>query len=88
MLLLKSFVENTGGYSELVSKTFNLYVWRAQVEQLAGGWTHCTGDGGAFMVAVCGDVHRSVSPARTIREFVTGVLLVPRFTLMWMICVW
>ncbi|STU70999.1 secondary glycine betaine transporter BetU [Klebsiella pneumoniae] len=40
----------------------------------------------AFMVAVCGDVHRTGSPAgRTIREFVTGVLFVPAgFTLMWM----
>lgn len=40
----------------------------------------------AFMVAVCGDVHRTeCSRGRTIREFVTGVLFVPAgFTLMWM----
>ena len=35
VLLLKSFVENTGGYlSELVSKTFNLYAYEPKIQQL------------------------------------------------------
>ncbi|WP_172050919.1 BCCT family transporter, partial [Klebsiella pneumoniae] len=40
VLLLKSFVENTGGYlSELVSKTFNLYAYEPKSSKWLGGWT-------------------------------------------------
>ncbi|MEN3024452.1 BCCT family transporter, partial [Pseudomonas aeruginosa] len=40
VLLLKSFVENTGGYlSELVSKTFNLYAYEPKSSNWLGGWT-------------------------------------------------
>lgn len=40
VLLLKSFVENTGGYlSELVSKTFNLYAYEPKSSSWLGGWT-------------------------------------------------
>ncbi len=59
MLLLKSFVENTGGYlSELVSKTFNLT--RMSLSRANGWGLDITVLGMvAFMVAVCGDVHRT-----------------------------
>lgn len=86
VLLLKSFVENTGGYlSELVSKTFNLYAYEPKSSNWLGLDITVLGMV-AFMVAVCGDVHRTeCSRGRTIREFVTGVLFVPAgFTLMWM----
>ncbi|BBE64524.1 Secondary glycine betaine transporter BetU (plasmid) [Klebsiella pneumoniae] len=73
VLLLKSFVENTGGYlSELVSKTFNLYAYEPKSSQMAGGLDITVLGMVAFMVAVCGDVHARVSRGRTIREFVTG----------------
>ncbi|WP_170872169.1 BCCT family transporter, partial [Escherichia coli] len=39
VLLLKSFVENTGGYlSELVSKTYNLYAYEPKSTNRLGGW--------------------------------------------------
>lgn len=47
VLLLKSFVENTGGYlSELVSKTFNLYAYEPKSSKWLGAGHYCTGDGG------------------------------------------
>lgn len=47
VLLLKSFVENTGGYlSELVSKTFNLYAYEPKSSNWLGAGHYCTGDGG------------------------------------------
>ena len=46
VLLLKSFVENTGGYlSELVSKTFNLY--EPKSSNWLGGWTLLYWGGGS-----------------------------------------
>lgn len=62
VLLLKSFVENTGGYlSELVSKTFNLT--RMSPSRATGWGLDITVLGMvAFMVAVCGDVHRTGLP--------------------------
>ena len=40
VLLLKSSVENTGGYlSELVTKTFNLYAYEPKSSKWLGGWT-------------------------------------------------
>lgn len=47
VLLLKSFVENTGGYlSELVSKTFNLYAYEPKSSNWLGAGHYYTGDGG------------------------------------------
>lgn len=86
VLLLKSFVENTGGYlSELVSKTFNLYAYEPKSSNWLGAGHYCTGDGGFHGRRLWGCSSHGCSRGRTIREFVTGVLFVPAgFTLMWM----
>ncbi|HBT2326919.1 TPA: hypothetical protein MA469_005849, partial [Klebsiella pneumoniae subsp. pneumoniae] len=86
VLLLKSFVENTGGYlSELVSKTFNLYAYEPKSSKWLGGWTLLYWGWWLSWSPFVGMFIARVSRGRTIREFVTGVLFVPAgFTLMWM----
>ena len=86
VLLLKSFVENTGGYlSELVSKTFNLYAYEPKSSNWLGGWTLLYWGWWLSWSPFVGMFIARVSRGRTIREFVTGVLFVPSgFTLMWM----
>lgn len=47
VLLLKSFVENTGGYlSEIVTKTFNLYAYEPKSSSWLGDGLSCIGVGG------------------------------------------
>ncbi|PHM37563.1 choline BCCT transporter BetT [Xenorhabdus innexi] len=86
VLLLKSFVENTGGYlSEIVSKTFNLYAYEPKSTNWLGGWTLLYWGWWLSWSPFVGMFIARVSRGRTIREFVTGVLFVPSgFTLMWM----
>ncbi|OTA21203.1 choline transporter [Xenorhabdus beddingii] len=86
VLLLKSFVENTGGYlSEIVSKTFNLYAYEPKSSHWLGGWTLLYWGWWLSWSPFVGMFIARVSRGRTIREFVTGVLFVPSgFTLMWM----
>ncbi|MDX7987276.1 BCCT family transporter [Xenorhabdus sp. 12] len=86
VLLLKSFVENTGGYlSEIVSKTFNLYAYEPKSSNWLGGWTLLYWGWWLSWSPFVGMFIARVSRGRTIREFVTGVLFVPTgFTLMWM----
>ncbi len=86
VLLLKSFVENTGGYlSELVSKTFNLYAYEPKSSNWLGGWTLLYWGWWLSWSPFVGMFIARVSRGRTIRQFVTGVLFVPAgFTLMWM----
>jgi choline/glycine/proline betaine transport protein len=86
VLLLKSFVENTGGYlSELVSKTFNLYAYEPKSSNWLGGWTLLYWGWWLSWSPFVGMFIARVSRGRTIREFVTGVLFVPAgFTLLWM----
>lgn len=83
-LLLKSFVQNTGGYlSDIVNKTFNLYAY-APTDWL-GGWTLLYWGWWMSWSPFVGMFIARVSRGRTIRQFVTGVLLVPTgFTLIWM----
>ncbi|MHB6596718.1 BCCT family transporter, partial [Klebsiella pneumoniae] len=83
VLLLKSFVENTGGYlSELVSKTFNLYAYEPKSSKWLGGWTLLYWGWWLSWSPFVGMFIARVSRGRTIREFVTGVLFVPAgFTL-------
>lgn len=83
-LLLKSFVENTGGYlSEIVSKTFNLYAY--DPTDWLGGWTLLYWGWWISWSPFVGMFIARVSRGRTIREFITGILLVPSgFTFMWM----
>ncbi len=86
VLLLKSFVENTGGYlSEIVSKTFNLYAYEPKSSEWLGGWTLFYWGWWISWSPFVGMFIARVSRGRTIREFVTGVLFVPAgFTLIWM----
>lgn len=86
VLLLKSFVENTGGYlSEMVSKTFNLYAYEPKSSNWLGGWTLLYWGWWLSWSPFVGMFIARVSRGRTIREFVTGVLFVPAgFTLLWM----
>jgi len=83
-LLLKSFVENTGGYlSEIVSNTFNLFAY--EPTDWLGGWTLLYWGWWLSWSPFVGMFIARVSRGRTIREFLTGVLLVPTgFTFMWM----
>ena len=86
VLILKSFVENTGGYlSEIVSKTFNLYAYEPKSTNWLGGWTLLYWGWWLSWSPFVGMFIARVSRGRTIREFVTGVLFVPAgFTLLWM----
>ena len=83
-LLLKSFVQNTGGYlSDIVNKTFNLYAY--DPTDWLGGWTLLYWGWWMSWSPFVGMFIARVSRGRTIRQFVTGVLLVPTgFTLIWM----
>ena len=86
VLLLKSFVENTGGYlSEIVNKTFNLYAYEPKSSSWLGGWTLFYWGWWLAWSPFVGMFIARVSRGRTIREFVSGVLFVPAgFTLLWM----
>jgi len=83
-LLLKSFVENTGGYlSEIVNKTFNLYAY--DPTDWLGGWTLLYWGWWISWSPFVGMFIARVSRGRTLRQFITGILLVPTgFTFMWM----
>lgn len=83
-LLLKSFVENTGGYlSDIVNKTFNLYAY--DPTDWLGGWTLLYWGWWISWSPFVGMFIARVSRGRTIRQFLTGVLLVPTgFTFLWM----
>ncbi len=82
--LLKAFVQNTGSYlSEIVSKTFNLYAY-APTDWI-GGWTLLYWGWWLSWSPFVGLFIARISRGRTIREFITGALLVPAaFTLLWM----
>lgn len=84
VLLLQSLVENTGGYfSEIVNKTFNLYAYE-QTDWL-GGWTLLYWGWWIAWSPAVGIFIARISRGRTIREFITGILLVPTgFTFLWM----
>ena len=84
VFILKAFVENTGGYlAEIVDKTFNLYAY--EPTDWIGGWTLFYWGWWIAWSPFVGMFIARISRGRTIREFVSGVLLVPAgFTLMWM----
>ncbi len=86
VLLLKSFVENTGGYlSEIVSNTFNLFAYEPKSDDWLGGWTLLYWGWWLSWSPFVGMFIARISRGRTIREFVLGVLFVPAgFTLLWM----
>ncbi|WP_295463358.1 choline BCCT transporter BetT [uncultured Pseudomonas sp.] len=84
VLILQTFVENTGGYlSEIVSRTLNLNAYRPT--DWIGGWTLFYWGWWLAWSPFVGLFIARISRGRTIREFVSGVLLVPAgFTLLWM----
>nr|WP_286208240.1 BCCT family transporter [Pseudomonas shahriarae] len=84
VLILQTFVQNTGGYlTEIVSRTLNLYAY--QPTDWIGGWTLFYWGWWLAWSPFVGLFIARISRGRTIREFVSGVLLVPAaFTLLWM----
>ncbi len=82
--LMEAFVHNTGNYlSALVDKTFNLYLYESN--EWLGGWTLLYWGWWLSWAPFVGMFIARISRGRTIREFVTGVLLVPvGFTCFWM----
>ncbi|MGB0360157.1 MAG: BCCT family transporter [Endozoicomonas sp.] len=84
VLLMQMFVQNTGGYlSDIVNKTFNLYAY--EPTDWIGGWTLFYWAWWISWSPFVGMFIARISRGRTIREFVTGVLLVPTgLTLIWM----
>ncbi|MBY6064714.1 choline BCCT transporter BetT [Pseudidiomarina sediminum] len=84
VFLLQAFVQNTGAYvSDIVSNTFNLFAY--EKTDWIGGWTLLYWGWWLSWAPFVGLFIARVSRGRTIREFVSGVLLVPAgFTLMWM----
>ncbi|MDO5640628.1 MAG: choline BCCT transporter BetT [Neisseria sp.] len=84
VFLLQAFVQNVGDYlSNIVNMTFNLYAYNKT--DWLGGWTILYWGWWVSWAPFVGLFIARVSRGRTIREFVTGVLLVPAgFTFMWM----
>ncbi|MDG9927976.1 MULTISPECIES: choline BCCT transporter BetT [Pseudomonas] len=84
VFILQTFVQNTGGYlSNLVNTTFNLYAY--EPNDWIGGWTLFYWGWWLAWSPFVGLFIARISRGRTVREFVTGVMLVPTaFTLLWM----
>ena len=84
VFLFQTFVQNTGAYlSDIVNKTFNLYAY--EPTDWIGGWTLFYWGWWIAWSPFVGLFIARISRGRTIREFVSGVLLVPAgFTLFWM----
>lgn len=84
VLLLQMLIQNTGGYlSDIVGKTFNLYAY--EPTDWLGGWTLFYWAWWLSWSPFVGMFIARISRGRTIREFVTGVLLVPTgLTLIWL----
>ena len=84
VFILQTFVQNTGSYlSDLVNKTFNLYAY--QPNDWIGGWTLFYWGWWLAWSPFVGLFIARISRGRTVREFVSGVMLVPTaFTLLWM----
>ncbi|WP_417656923.1 BCCT family transporter [Pseudidiomarina aestuarii] len=84
VFLLQAFVQNTGSYiADIVGNTFNLFAY--EKTDWIGGWTVFYWGWWLSWAPFVGLFIARVSRGRTIREFVSGVLLVPAgFTLMWM----
>ncbi|GAA4891608.1 choline BCCT transporter BetT [Ferrimonas pelagia] len=82
--LMEAFVHNSGNYlASLVDKTFNLYLYESS--EWMGGWTLLYWGWWLSWAPFVGMFIARISRGRTIREFVTGVLVVPvGFTFFWM----
>ncbi len=82
--ILQSFLQNVGVYfSELISKTFNLYAYRPT--SWLGGWTILYWGWWLSWAPFVGLFIARISRGRTIRQFIIGAMLVPcGFNLFWM----
>jgi len=82
--ILQSFLQNMGVYfSELISKTFNLYAYRPT--SWLGGWTILYWGWWLSWAPFVGLFIARISRGRTIRQFIVGAMLVPcGFNLFWM----
>ena len=85
IMLLQSFVQNTGSYfSGLIHKTFNLYAYERK-ESWIGGWTLLYWGWWVSWSPFVGMFIARISKGRTVREFMLGVLFAPTiFTFLWM----
>ncbi|WP_374295431.1 BCCT family transporter [Sphingomonas sp.] len=84
VFLLQAFVQNVGSYlSEVVRRTLRTYAYRPN--PWLGEWTLFYWGWWIAWSPFVGMFIARISRGRTIREFVTGVLLVPvAFTFLWM----
>lgn len=84
ILLLSGAVQNFGGYlSEIIPKTFNLYVYNPT--DWLGGWTILYWGWWISWTPFVGIFIARISRGRTIREFLLGVTLVPTlYIVLWM----
>ncbi|NQD80132.1 choline BCCT transporter BetT [Pseudomonas sp. CrR14] len=84
VFIMQTFVQNTGSYlSDIVSKTFNLYAY--EPTDWIGGWTLFYWGWWLSWSPFVGLFIARISRGRTIRQFISGVLVVPAgFTLLWM----
>ncbi|CAN0554700.1 unnamed protein product [Ectocarpus sp. 12 AP-2014] len=85
IVLLQSFVQNTGSYfSSLIHKTFNLYAYERK-ESWIGGWTLLYWGWWVSWSPFVAMFIARISKGRTVREFMLGVLFTPTiFTFLWM----
>lgn len=85
VMLLKSYVQNTGAYlSDITYKTFNLYTYEKK-EAWVGGWTLLYWGWWVSWAPFVGTFIARISRGRTIRQFMAGVLFIPAgFTFFWM----
>lgn len=88
LYIFQSFTQNVGNYvSSLVDMTFNSYVYTGgeETQSFMSGWTLFYWSWWISWSPFVGMFVARVSRGRTIREFVTGVLLVPvGATFLWM----
>jgi choline/glycine/proline betaine transport protein len=84
VFLLQAYVQNIGAYlSDIVRNTFNLFAY--QKTDWIGGWTIFYWGWWLAWAPFVGLFIARISRGRTIREFITGVMLIPTaFTLLWM----
>jgi choline/glycine/proline betaine transport protein len=84
VFLLQAYVQNIGAYlGEVVQRTFRMYAY--EPNSWLGDWTLFYWGWWISWSPFVGMFIARISRGRTIREFVTGVLLVPvLFTFLWM----
>lgn len=84
LFILQSLMQNVGGYlSDLVSRTFKLYVFESS--DWVGNWTIFYWAWWLSWSPFVGSFIARISRGRTIREFIAGAMLIPTaFTLLWM----